>query len=262
MFDCSDISAVYYRRPKTPSPIDGTSELAAPFIVREARALLRNLLQCVEGVWISPMDAIERAENKLLQLKTAMAVGLRIPKTIVTTDVGFAGDFLNNEPDAITKPLTNGWLTDDPPTLAYTTRVDEAMRGNIAETVPLCPHLLQSQIDKNFDVRVTVVGSKHFACRIYSQDHSETEIDFRRSSATGRRLRHEIISLPEAIAKACTTLVEMLGLRFGAIDLVEDDDGFVFLEINPNGQWAWIEQLTGAPIAHEIAELLVQKSGA
>jgi glutathione synthase/RimK-type ligase-like ATP-grasp enzyme len=134
------------------------------------------------------------------------------------------------------------------------------MRGNTAETVPLCPHLLQSEIDKRFDVRVTVVGSKHFACRIYSQDYSETEVDFRRSSATGRRLRHEIISLPDAVAKACTTLVEMLGLRFGAIDLVEDDDGFVFLEINPNGQWAWIEQVTGAPIAHEIAELLLQKA--
>jgi hypothetical protein len=30
------------------------------------------------------------------------------------------------------------------------------------------------------------------------------------------------------------------------------------LEINPNGQWAWIEELTGLPIAAALIKILTQ----
>ncbi|MNZ28723.1 hypothetical protein D3C78_459550 [compost metagenome] len=48
-----------------------------------------------------------------------------------------------------------------------------------------------------------------------------------------------------------------LNLRYGAIDFVCDPQGNLwFLEINPNGQWAWIENLTGYPIAEAIVDEL------
>ena len=59
------------------------------------------------------------------------------------------------------------------------------------------------------------------------------------------------------IQTKCRCLMQRLNLNYGAIDFVLDKQGnYVFLEINPNGQWAWIEHLTGLPISKEIVKCL------
>lgn len=47
------------------------------------------------------------------------------------------------------------------------------------------------------------------------------------------------------------------GLRFAAIDLARrTDGGYTFFELNPNGQWAWVEQMTGLPLRAALANEL------
>lgn len=91
-----------------------------------------------------------------------------------------------------------------------------------------------------------------------SNHASHTEIlttPWRRMSKTG--LAHAVYQLPEAMADRCIALTRKLGLRFGAIDFVLDQEGQLwFLEINPNGQWGWIETRTGHPIAAAIVSEL------
>ena len=54
------------------------------------------------------------------------------------------------------------------------------------------------------------------------------------------------MDLPERVSEACRDLVQRLGLAFGAIDLLQTtSEEYVFLEVNPNGQWHWLEQITG-----------------
>jgi glutathione synthase/RimK-type ligase-like ATP-grasp enzyme len=102
---------------------------------------------------------------------------------------------------------------------------------------------------------VTVVGQKTFVVAIHSQDTEETQIDWRKGSNIS--LEHTVIDLPDDVRSRCISLVERLGLRFGAIDLIRDRSGdFWFLEINPNGQWAWIERRTGLPITAAIVDEL------
>jgi glutathione synthase/RimK-type ligase-like ATP-grasp enzyme len=114
---------------------------------------------------------------------------------------------------------------------------------------------VQSEILKQYDVRVTVVGERVFATAIWSQDNEETITDWRKGSRPD--LRHEKIVLDQRVERQCVKLVQRLGLRYGAIDLVCDQSGKLwFLEINPNGQWAWIENLTGYPIAAAIVDEL------
>ncbi|MNY38950.1 RimK-like ATP-grasp domain protein [compost metagenome] len=104
-------------------------------------------------------------------------------------------------------------------------------------------------------MRVTVVGDRVFSAAIHSQADEDSTVDWRRGDSVN--LRHEVISLPEPVAMRCVELVRRLGLRYGAIDLVEDPEGrFWFLECNPNGQWAWIENRTGLPIAAAIVDQL------
>lgn len=115
--------------------------------------------------------------------------------------------------------------------------------------------ITQEEIKKQYDVRVTVVGSQLFATAILSQEHEETTVDWRKGSRPD--LQHERIDLPREVEEKCFALMKRLNLRYGAIDLVCDLQGKLwFLEINPNGQWAWIENLTGYPIAAAIVDEL------
>ena len=260
-FRLDAVTAVYYRRPKTPTPGNGTARTAASFCVQEGRAALRNVLALLDCYWISPIPALERAENKLLQLRMAAALGFSVPDTICTNESSTAINFIDNTGgEKVVKPLSNGWLSDEPPTMAYTSAVDSTMRDHIEDAVTSTPHLLQRRIPKISDVRVTVVGDKVFACRIHSQCHAATALDFRAASAAKIALRHELFNLPSEVDDLCVGMLRTLGLEFGAIDLIEKADGYCFLEINPNGQWAWIQQLTGAPIADAIADLLLSGS--
>ncbi|HEV3086562.1 MAG TPA: hypothetical protein VGX96_04980 [Candidatus Elarobacter sp.] len=254
VIESRSIMGAYYRRPRSPHPVDGTAEDAAGFVMREGQALLRGLVADVTAFCISAPDAIERAEDKMLQLRTAEDVGLTIPRTVVTNVPDEARAFVEAVSGrAIVKPLSSGYLSDDPPQLAYTTPLtSDAEFGAIA----LAPHLLQERVHKVADLRVTVVGDTVFTCRIASQTHPETSLDWRMASALNIRLDHTIVELPQVVKAACVTLVRRLGLRFGAIDLIEHSDSYTFLEINPNGQWAWIEQRTGAPISDTIADAL------
>lgn len=70
----------------------------------------------------------------------------------------------------------------------------------------------------------------------------------------GEMVPHTIIDLPAALRDALHALMRRLNLEFGCIDIIEgQDDKYYFLEVNPNGQWLWIEQLTGAPISASLA---------
>ena len=103
-------------------------------------------------------------------------------------------------------------------------------------------------------MRATFVGRKCFAVAIESQLMEETQVDWRNGEHI---LQHTPIELPKDIENKCILLMERLGLNYGAIDIVLDKQGnYVFLEINPNGQWAWIEHLTGLPISKEIVKYL------
>ena len=98
------------------------------------------------------------------------------------------------------------------------------------------------------------MGEKCFAVSIDSQKMKDTCIDWRNGEHI---LEHSPIELPEDIQEKCLQLMKRLDLNYGAIDFVQDKEGnFVFLEINPNGQWAWIEHLTGMPISKEIVKSL------
>jgi glutathione synthase/RimK-type ligase-like ATP-grasp enzyme len=150
------------------------------------------------------------------------------------------------------KALSSGTLDDY--RVSYTTEILGWSDG-FAEEIAVSPHLFQAQIFKAADVRVTIVDERVFACRILSQTSEDTRVDFRRFRNFVPA--HLLIDLPSRLERALIALVQRLGLRYGAVDLVEDVEGsYWFLEVNPNGQWGWIEQLTGAPISSVLADAL------
>jgi len=120
----------------------------------------------------------------------------------------------------------------------------------------LCPLIVQVYVEKAVELRVTVVGSDVFAAEIHSQATQRTKIDWRRyDEGNTPHFEH---TLPDKVSKLCLAMTHSLGLVYSAIDLILTPDGrYIFLELNPNGQYQWIEHLTGLPITDRIARLLI-----
>lgn len=259
--DLDNIKSVYFRRPKLPNlPNDQLSIGERNFFLTEINYIYEAVYSILEkAYWISPVYSIRQAENKTLQLQLAQKLGFEIPDSLISNRYDKLYDFISeHDNDCIIKPIKTGFIEEkENSKVIFTSEIDIATLQPYEHTF-IYPTYLQKRINKKADIRATVVGSKIFGAAIYSQDTELTKIDWRKSSSI--RIRHEQIELPKDIKEKCFLLVKSLGLRFGAIDLIlTPDDHYIFLEINPNGQWAWIEKRLGYNISQTIVNLLVNK---
>ncbi|HEY8471675.1 MAG TPA: ATP-grasp ribosomal peptide maturase [Natronosporangium sp.] len=249
-----DVGCVYYRRPTRFDLPAGMSEQVRRWSTIEARMGFGGVLSAMPRWLNHPVD-IGRAEYKPVQLAFAQACGLDVPATLVTNDPAEAVRFLNEIGPAVYKPFHPTGITERAVhRTIYTTPVSA---GDIDETVRLTAHLFQARIEKQYDVRLTVVDDVFFAARIESREGPALN-DWR--TAYDTLAYRPLTEVPTRIRTAVQTLMNRLRLRFGALDFVVAPDGrWWFLEINPNGQWAWIEDATGLPISSAIADALTRE---
>ena len=254
MLALSDVHVAYYRRPGIPEPTRVKSAATRDYLINEWSAVTRSLWNALEGRWLNSPFAILRAEDKPRQLALAATLGFNIPETLITNDFDAAAEFLRSGA-SVAKPLRHSLIERGKAgEVLFTTRV-RPLKSKDRKAVALAPVIYQREIRKAYDIRATVIGERVFAAAIYSQEQYETEVDWRSGSRLD--LKHEPIELPGEVIGKCLSVTKALGLRFGAIDLVAGTDGtYWFLEINPNGQWGWIERRTGFPLAAAIVDEL------
>lgn len=253
-----EVTAAYFRRPGAPMASDSVKDLGEKrYIESEWGSFLKSLYMRLDGIWLSGPTQIFLAEDKPRQLIIAHELGFEIPEVTITNDWASVRQ-ITCQFQAIGKPLREALLSGEGERVMFTSRINEAQESDAA-SMALAPFIAQREILKKYDVRVTVVGTKAFATAIWSQANAETEVDWRQGSRTD--LKHERIELDQSLKQRCINLVSALGLKFGAIDFICDQqDKLWFLEINPNGQWAWIENLTGYPISKAIVDELQEIS--
>lgn len=259
-----EIHAVWWRRPGRPEPHHSLAGSAAgAFVQQESAAALSDVWEMLDAPFVptSP-DRLALANRKGRQLSIAGMLGFELPPTIVTNDPDRFLDFYrNHHGDVITKRIGTGQrlaAADDETIVRYADPVRPRDLVHLQD-VALCPFITQSRAEKLVELRVTVVGDRVFAAAIHSQAAHHTRLDWRRYDSA--RTPVEPFDLPAEVAERCRTLTSRLGLRYGAIDLVLTPDGrFVFLEINPNGQYLWIEHDTGLGITEAIADLLISEA--
>jgi glutathione synthase/RimK-type ligase-like ATP-grasp enzyme len=250
-----EVKSVWYRRPVAADPAIWPDRDRASWALAEAREALLGVWRTTEAFWVNHPDNNRAASSKLEQIKRATALGFEVPRTLVTNDQESALDFLGSVGDsAICKPMKDGRLEFSGREGIFFTSVVDASALEKPESIGPEPYLFQELIKKRFDIRATVIGGEVFSVRIESQETEIGKVDWRRA---GIDAGHAIEELPEDVAERCVQLTREYGLRFSAIDLVLQQDGrIVFLELNPNGQWAWVEQLTGLPLRSRMADLL------
>ncbi|HSA52521.1 MAG TPA: ATP-grasp ribosomal peptide maturase, partial [Yinghuangia sp.] len=135
--------------------------------------------------------------------------------------------------------------------VGLTTWTEPVTVDEVDETVSVVPHLFQARVDKVADLRVVIVGKQVFPVRIDSG-----LLDWR---ADYEALTYQITTLPDDMGRALIAYLDHFCLASGSFDLALDRDGGIhWLELNPNGQWGWLEDKTGLPISAAFADILQQ----
>lgn len=260
--DFANINSVYYRRPGLPNfnNVSEISEIERHYLMREAMSILdgvyKRLRHCF---WINDVFKIREAENKLYQLEIAKDIGFEIPETILSNDVGFIKDNFKqiNKENLIIKPVRTGNI--DPKNADKVIFTSEINTKEITyDNIKCFPAYIQRKIPKRADLRSIVVNDTVFTAEILSQNVEDAKTDWRKSS---KILEHRQFSLPLEIEQKCIEITKSLGLIYSAIDFALDENGkYIFLECNPNGQWAWIENRLRFPISEAIERLLIDGS--
>ncbi len=243
----NDVSAVWYRRPKPIEHRGGGDRYDSAFVAAEWTAALEGFFCHIPPPrWINHPSSIVGASAKLEQLTRAEAHGLSVPAWCCTTSPEHAIRFITqHESRVVAKPLYCGYIEREAPaadTVIYTTRVriDDVRASGPSLGAPT---LFQREVVDGFDVRVTLVDDDAVAVRLWRDD---AEVDIRRGNMVGVKYAAE--QVPTYVRNALHSLVRSYGLRFAAIDMMVARDTWHFLEINPNGQWAWLDLVGGAEI--------------
>lgn len=253
LFNGSDIHSVWYRRTKLPA-IETSSKEEQLYLLKEADAFLANLFSIIPGKWLSDPAAVHRSENKLLQLRIANELGLLVPETMVTTSKKSLIDFYNSQEKIVIKPLNTGRIDymDGRSKMLFSNIVSKEKIDKL-NLLKLTPSIFQAYIEKDYELRVTIVGEEIFAAKVLSQSDPDTMVDWRR-----KPLRFFACEFPEKTGSQCKEMMKRLGIAFGAFDFIKTkEDQYYFLEVNPNGQWVWIENDTGLKISEAIINYLV-----
>ncbi|QAR32694.1 hypothetical protein EP073_04505 [Geovibrio thiophilus] len=254
----SEITGAYIRQPRLPQVdvMDNEKEFANREVGESLKSLWRNIS---DDIWLNAPHNILRASNKPEQLKLAVDIGLNIPSTCISANQEIIRKFYKeNASNIIAKAVKNGFLFNGVEAkIAGTQMIDQKYIDTI-ENYAYIPMIFQEKIEKEFDIRITVVGNTVFSTAIYSQDYHETSIDWRLADHFNIELRQEKIVLPPAIESKCQRLTQHFKLKYSAIDMIKARDGrYYFLELNPNGQWAWLEQAVKHPIRDALIDTLL-----
>jgi hypothetical protein len=256
--DLARLTSAWWRRPRMPAPDEAESDPATRgYVSEECRAVLNDLWHVLTCRVVPAVPAVlRRAELKAAQLVVAGKLGFELPPTLVTTSPREFLAFYREHGGNVISKLPSGALYRQQSEVARYTQVVSTREVGHARSLRRCPVIFQAYVPKQVEVRVTVVGRAIFPAEIHSQHTHRTRHDWRRyDHFETPYLPHD---LPRDVAERCLRLVAELGLSYGAIDLVLTPDGrYVFLEINPNGQYLWIEYATGMPISDAICDLLL-----
>ncbi len=211
-----------------------------------------------DQVWLNSPNKIREADQKLGQLIVARQVGFSIPPTVAGNSwPAITGKLFAGDNDEIVAKMVRGVISDNDVMKAqYTTKLGlKEVQGLSDTTVPF-PGLYQPLLSKAREWRVTAVGENVFSAAIYTDEVAK--VDWRLHQTTSAvRLKSE--DLPEGTDQKCIDYLGVMGLKFGAFDIVETpDDELVFLECNPNGQYGWLEEELGFPISEAITNELIK----
>lgn len=250
-FSVATVAAAWYRRPSLFGPLQ--PDAARQYSLDHERRLIQDNLWSVvaDAKWLNSPGAIDKAGRKLWQLAVAKKLGFTTPDTVVTNDWP-AIKRMKAEFIAFKAPY--GFLRSaDGDQAVYATVLKND--ASLSETTVPFPGIWQAYILKKHEWRVTVVGDTVFSAIV---DTKPTAKDDWRKHQESDTVTFRQAPFPAKFQRLCRAYLQYCNLRFGAFDFIETPAGeLVFLELNPNGQYGWLEAELGFPISRTIGDELI-----
>ena len=259
VLDLADVTALWYRRNAIGRdiPQDLDPQLRAPS-VEESRRVVLGLMAALGVFQLDAMEHLRRAEHKPLQLRLARALGMDVPRTLMTNDAEAVRAFAARCPGGvITKMMSSFAVYDEQgrEQVVFTTPLDAGQLEDLSG-LDLCPMTFQERLVKALELRVTVVGDRVMAAAIDSQALPGAREDWRREGVALLGA-WKPYTLPETLKAQVLRLMDALGINYGAFDFVVTPEGrHVFLEVNPAGEFMWLLSTPGLPIDEALADVL------
>lgn len=249
---------IWNRRVMNPDVRKGPRSIT-DLIFEESEKTWDGLLMSHKGKVVNRPQNHFFANNKVDQLRFASRFnkGIVIPDTLVTNNPDDAIVFYKKHNGNICFKLQKGIIVDSPEgyLTVYTNKVSLESLENV-ELVRSHPCFFQEYIDKKFEVRIVSTDKEAIGIAIYSQESEISKVDFRRYDF--EKVPYKYIELPSNVSEFCLEMLRNYDLHFGVFDFIYSDKGnYVFLELNPNGQWLWLEEQSGCNLTKLVAENLI-----
>ena len=220
----------------------------AAAVLSSRMTLLAALLRDRGISWITAVDDLFPAENKVVQYRAAVAVGIRVPKTLVSAQAAHLADDLA-EPFVV-KPLGPGNFDEDGRQhVAYARRVRAA---DLAEVDLLAaPFLSQQAVEARRHLRVVTVGQRAWVAEL---DGADLPLDWREHPPAHHAFR--VSRDWAAVERAAVTLAGSLRVGLSSQDWIVDNEGPAFLDLNPGGQWLFLPPEITGPVTTTLTDRL------
>jgi ATP-GRASP peptide maturase of grasp-with-spasm system len=232
--------------------------------LRISRQLNNELLTIRNYLWQSQknkpwLSNIEKVKvNKLEVLQKAYEFGLDIPDTIITNSKKALIEFKKKHGSIITKAIGEATMLSKN-NISYSA-FTAVLTDHIIKEIPeqFYPSLVQEAVDKDYELRVFYLDGEFYSMAIFSQEDEQTSIDFRDYNLIkpNRRVPHK---LPNDIKDKLILLMRSLDLNTGSIDLIKTKNRYVFLEINPVGQFGMTSSPCNYHLEEKVADYLIQQ---
>jgi len=255
------LGAVWYRRMGFGTDLpDDTPRDVLRAVHQESRAFLHGLMASASVPVINHKFLIDHADRKPRQLSLAADVGLDVPATLSTTEPHEVRRFAQRVGGRlITKALTSFAVgPTDAPQVMMTRALGPGDLDDL-DGLHLCPATFQEHLPKAKEFRVTAVGGRLFTASIDTRGLAGAETDWRRS-AKEAYARWRVDRLPTATGAALLRLLHRLGLEFATADFVLTPEGrLVFLEVNPAGEYLWLDPFFDGQISEALGDHLARR---
>jgi MvdC family ATP-grasp ribosomal peptide maturase len=257
--NADNVKAIWARKIWTPRMDENLDSQFHALCINESSAMLQGFLDVFHSArWVNDLRRDHEAENKLRQLRIARDVGLRIPRTLTTNDPEQARAFFEelggNVVAKLLRPLS---ISMGPaPLFVYTSVVKEQDLAE-AERLRHSPMVFQERIPKATEFRIAFINGQLFTGAIDASNSIKGQSDWRLSAPD--ECHWKPARLSDDVASHLRSLMDKLGLVYGAIDMIRTPEGeHVFLEVNPGGEWGMLERDLSYPISEAIADALLK----
>jgi glutathione synthase/RimK-type ligase-like ATP-grasp enzyme len=254
------VGVIWWRKPDDYAVFpEVTDDWAIKYCQQETESLMYSLSGLYpQAKWVNHYYKIRLPSHRINQIPIAQKLRITIPPTLVSNSYKATYDFLSKQGSCIIKPMRySGFLHNGKQYACYTRPIDLETIEEFKDSIRLAPVFLQKRIAKKAEYRVTLIGKHHFVCRIDAQHTKDSDVTLDWRVTEPEKLVHVADELPIEYINKLRKMLDELGLNFGAFDIIrDDDDTLYFIELNPNGQWYWIEILTGMPMVQAMIELI------